>query len=181
MSRSRNWSFPSVHMGSTTLTESSELRLLGLDTSSNLRWDKYISGIAQSASKRVGCLYRAQKYLPPDAVLLYLYKTTIYPVMEYCCYIWSGAPAYHLLLLDRLQKRIVNLVGAEMGSTLHPLSHRRSIATLSLFSRYFHGKCSVGLSNLVPPARVFGRKTRFTISTHTRSRRFKVQNERRCR
>ena len=70
MFRSRNRSFHSVHMGSSTLTESSELQLLGLDISSNLRWDNYISGIAKSASKRVGCLYRAQRYLPPDAVFL---------------------------------------------------------------------------------------------------------------
>ena len=53
MSLSRNRPFPSppMHGGSSTLTELSELRLLGLDISSNLRWDKYISGIVKSASK----------------------------------------------------------------------------------------------------------------------------------
>ena len=126
---------------------------------------KYIYGIAESVSKRVGCVFRAQRYLPPDAVL-YLCNTTIRPLMEDCCHIWAGAPSCDLSLLDRLQKRIVNLVGAEMGSTLQALSHLKSVATLNLFYRYFHGKCSAGLSNLVPPVRVFGPKTRFAISAH---------------
>ena len=39
------------------------------------------------------------------------------------------------------------LVGEELGTTLQPLSHRRSVASLCLFYRYFHGKCSTSLSN----------------------------------
>ena len=57
MSHSRNRSFPSVCIGYSTLPESSELRLLGLHISLNLSWSKYISSIADRASKRVGCLY----------------------------------------------------------------------------------------------------------------------------
>ena len=58
--------------------------------------------IAKIASMRVGCLYRARKYLPPDAIL-YLFKTTIRPIMEYCLgwcfyvsliFIRCGAEAY---------------------------------------------------------------------------------------
>ena len=77
---------------------------------------------------RVGCLYGARKFLPPDATL-YLYNTTIRPLMEHCCHIWADAPACHLSLLDRVQKRIVNLVGEELGSSLQPLSHRMSVAS----------------------------------------------------
>ena len=89
--------------------------------------------------------------LPHDAIL-YLYKTTIRPLMEYCCHIWAGAPVCLLSLLDRVQKRIVNLVGEELGSSLQALSHRRSAASQScLFYRYFHGKCTTSVSDLVPP------------------------------
>ena len=114
---------------------------------------------------RVGCLYRARKFLPPDAIL-YLYKTTIRPLMEYCCHIRAGAPACHLSLLDRVQKRIVNLVGEELGSSLQPLSHRRSVTSLCLFYRYFHGKCATSVSDLVPPVGVFKRKTRLSACSH---------------
>ena len=37
---------------------------LGLDFTSNLSWDKYIRSIVKRALQRVGCLYRAQQYLP---------------------------------------------------------------------------------------------------------------------
>ena len=103
----------------------------------------------------------AHKYLPPDAIL-YLYKTTIRQ-MEYCCHIWGGASTCHLSLLDRVQKCIVNLIGDELGTTLQ--SHHRSIATLSLFFRYYHRKCSTGLSILVPPVRSV--KIGFPLLTHT--------------
>ena len=88
--------------------------------------------------------------------------------MEYCCHIWAGAPACHLSLLDRVQKRIVNLVGEELGSSLQPLSHRRSVASLCLFYRYFHGKCATSVSDLVPPdpVRVFERETRLSACSH---------------
>ena len=59
LSRSKDGTFPSICMGSSTLPEVSHLRLLGLDISSNTGWEVYISGIAKSASMRVGCLYRA--------------------------------------------------------------------------------------------------------------------------
>ena len=77
-------------MGPSTLPEVSDFRLLGLDISTDVSWERYISGIVKSASMRVGCLYRARKFLPPDAIL-YLYKTTTRLLMEYCCHIWAEA------------------------------------------------------------------------------------------
>ena len=165
-SRSRDNSFPSINFGSTTPPEVSDLQLLGLDISSNASWEKYNLGIAKSASMRVGCLYRAKQFLHPEAIL-YLYKATIRPLMEYCSHIWGGASACHLALLDRVQKRIINLVGEGLGSSLQTLSHRRSVATLSLFHRYFHGKCSSSLFSLVPPVRKFERATRPSASSHS--------------
>ena len=69
LSRSRDDTFPSIHIGPSTLPEVSDFRLLVLDISTNVSWERYISGIAKSASIRVGCLYRARKFLTPDATL----------------------------------------------------------------------------------------------------------------
>ncbi len=118
-----------------------------------------------SVSMWVGSVFRAWKLIPPDATL-YLYKTTIRPLMECCSHIWAGASGCHLSLLDRVQKRIVNLVGEVLGSTLQPLSHRRSVASLCLFYSYFHGKCATSVSDLVPPFRMFERETRLSASSH---------------
>ena len=78
-------------------------------------------------------------------------KATTRPCVEYCSYIWDGAPQSGCLdLLHRVQKRLVNFIGFVLSSTLQPLSHRRVVASLSLFYKYYHGICSQELSPLVP-------------------------------
>ena len=162
LSGSRTPTLPDICMDSVQLQELPGIRLLGLDITSNLSWDKYISDIAKRASQRLGCLYRARRYLTSSA-MLHLYKATI---REYCSHIWAGAPACHLSLLDRIQQRATNLVGQDLVSSLEPLSVRRSVSSLSLFYRYFHGMCAERLSLVVPPVRTFTRSTRFAASSH---------------
>ena len=89
------------------------------------------------------------KFLSPE-VALYLYKSTIRPCMEYCCYVCSGAPSCYLELLDKLQKRICRIVGPSLADSLEPLAHRRNVTNLSLFYRYFFGRCSSELAQLFP-------------------------------
>ena len=88
-------------------------------------------------------------FLSPE-VALYLYKSTICPCMEYCCHVWAGAPSCYLDLLDKLQKRICRIVGPSLAASLEPLAHRRNVASLSLFYRYYFGRCSSELAELVP-------------------------------
>ena len=69
--------------------------------------------------------------------------------------------------IDKVQKQIVlKLVGQELGPTLQPFSHHRSVAILCLFYRLFHGKCTTSVSILVPPIRMFGLETRLSASSH---------------
>ena len=70
--------------------------------------------------------------------------------MEYCCNVWAGAPSYYLELLDKLQNRICRTVGPSFAASLEPLAHRRNVARLSLFCRYFFSRCSSELAQLVP-------------------------------
>ena len=92
------------------LEEKPSFKILGLTFSSKLDWGSYIISIAKTASKKIGALICSMKFLSPE-VALYLYKFTIRPCMEYCCYIWAGAPSCYLDLLDTLQKRICRIVG----------------------------------------------------------------------
>ena len=51
-------------------------------------------------------------------------------------------------------------------SNLQSLSHRRNVASLSLFYKYFHGSCSDELKSLTPPIKSFLCKTHpFTVQT----------------
>ena len=101
------------------------------------------------------------KFLSPE-VALYLYKCTIRPCMEYCCHVWAGAPSCCLELLDKLQKGICRIVGPSLAASLEPFAHRRNVASLSLFNRYYFGRCSSELSQLVPLPFSRGRSTRFS-------------------
>ena len=103
-----DWSSNSVidvKMDESVVEEKSSFKMLGLTFSSKLNWGSYITSIAKTASKKIGVLIRSMKCLSPE-VALYLYKSTIWPGMEYCGHVRGGAPSCYLELLDNLQKQI---------------------------------------------------------------------------
>ena len=120
---------------------------------------------AKTASKKIGALIRSMKFLSPE-VALYLYKSTVRPGMEYCCHVWAGAPSCYLELLDKLQKWICRTVGPSLAASLEPLAHRRNVASSSLFYRYYFGRCSSELAQLVPLPYSRGRPTRYSDRLH---------------
>ena len=67
--------------------------------------------------------------------------------MEHCCHAWAGASCY-LELLNKLQKRICRTTGPSLAASLDPLAHRRNVGSLSLFYRYYFGRCSSELAQL---------------------------------
>ena len=105
------------------------------------------------------------KFLSHD-VAPYLYKSSICPSMEYCCHVWAGAPSCYLELLGKLQKQICRIIGLSLAASLEPLAHRRNVASLSLFYRYYFGRCSSELAQLVPLPFSRGRSTRYSDRLH---------------
>ena len=152
-------------MDGSVLEEKSSFKMLGLTFSSKLDWGSYIITIAKTASKKIGVLIHSMKFLSPE-VALYLYKSTICPCMEYCCHVWAGAPSCYLELLDKLQKRICRIVGPSLAASLEPLAHCRNVASLSLFYRYYFGRCSSKLTQLVPLPFSRGRSTHYSHRLH---------------
>ena len=136
-------------MDGSVLEEKSSFKMLGLNFSSKLDWGSYIISFAKTASKKIEALIRSMKFLSPE-VALYLYKSTILLCMEYCCHVWAGGPSCYLELLNKLQKRICRTVGPSLAASLEPLAHRRNVAGLSLFYRYYFGSSSSELAQLVP-------------------------------
>ena len=86
--------------------------------------------------------------------------------MEYCCHVWAGAPKCYLDLLDKLQRRICRVVGPDLSASLQSLAHRRNVASLSLFYRYYFGRCSDELAELVPLPHARNRATRYSNRLH---------------
>ena len=105
------------------------------------------------------------KFLSPE-VALYLYKSTIWPCIEYCYHVWTGAPSCYLELLEKLQKWICRTVGSSPAASLEPLAHCRNVASLSLFYRYYFGRCSSELAQLVPLPYSRGKSTHYSDRLH---------------
>ena len=133
--------------------------MLRLTFSSKLDWGSYIISIAKTAFKKIGALICSIKFLSLE-VALYLYESTICPCTENCCHIWAGAPSCYLKLLDRLQKKICTTVSPSLAVSLEPLAYHRNVASSSLFHRYYFGRCSFELAQLVPLPFSRGRSTR---------------------
>ena len=51
-------------------------------------------------------------------------------------------PSCYLELLEKLQKRICRIVGPSLAVSLERLAHRQNVSSLSLFYRYYFGRCS---------------------------------------
>ena len=163
--QSNNTGSIDVKMDGSVLEKKSSFKMLGLTFSSKLDWGSYIISIAKTASKKIGALIHSMKFLSPE-VALYLYKSTICPCMEYCCHVWAGAPSSYLESLDKLQKRICMTVGPLLAAPLEPVAHSRNVASLSIFYRYYFGRCSSEMSQLVPLPFSRGGSTHYSDRLH---------------
>ena len=114
--------------------------MLVLTFSSKLDSHSYITSITKTASRKIGVLICSMIFLSPE-VALYLYKFTIHPCVEYFCHVWAGAPSCCLELLDKLQ-RVYKTFGPSLATSLEPLAHCWNVASLSLFYKYYFGRCS---------------------------------------
>ena len=69
-------------------------------------------------------------------------------------------------MLDKLQKRICTTVGPSLAATLEPFPHRQTVASLSLSYRYYFGRFSSELAQLVPLPHSHGKSNRYSDSLH---------------
>ena len=105
--------------------------MLALIFSFKLDRSSYIN-IAKTLSKKIGVLICSMNFFSPE-VVLYLYKSTVIPCMEYCCHVWVGALSCYSELLDKLQNWICRTVGPSFAASLELLAHYHNVASLSLF------------------------------------------------
>ena len=142
-----------MKMNGSVLEEKLSLKMLGLTFPSKLDCGPYINSIAKTASKKLGALIRSMKFPSPE-VVLYLYKSTMRPCMEYCCHVWAGAPSCYLELLDKLQKGICRTVGISLSTPLESLKCSQL------------RRCSSELAQLVPLPFSRGRSIRYSYRLH---------------
>ena len=81
-----------VKMDVSVHEEKSSFKMLGFIFSLKMDRTSYIISIAKTTSRKIAALICSIKFLFPE-VALYLYKSTIWSYMEYCCHVWVGAPS----------------------------------------------------------------------------------------
>ena len=65
------------------------------------------------------------------------------------------------------QSKAIHLINnPNLTNSLQTLSHRRLVADLSIFYRYFHGHCSLDIKNIIPDPVKCVRATRSSTHSH---------------
>ena len=72
----------------------------------------------------------------------------------------------HMLLKNKLQKRIYRTVGTLFAACLESLAHHRHVASFSLFFRYYFSKRSFELTEMIPSLYSRGRSTHYSERLH---------------
>ena len=82
-----------------------------------------------------------------------------------CCHVWAGAPSCYLELLGKLQKLICR-TWYSLVTSLEPLDHHQNVTSLSLFYRFYVGRCSSELAELFPLPYSWGRSICYSDRLH---------------
>ena len=77
-----------VTMNNCCLKKTDSLKYLGVIIDHRLNWSQHIAHVKNNASKGIGIMYRARKYLTKSS-LRKLYLSYIYPYLVYCIEIWG--------------------------------------------------------------------------------------------
>ena len=86
---------------------------------------------------KIGPLFRIRHFLSFENIIC-IYKATIRPCLEYCCYLWSGAAAHCLYFLNQIQNCLVNLVGSDIYTILHLIFNLIYTNFFNFFFKTFH-------------------------------------------
>ena len=102
---SRNWDFPLElkFLDGSSVNVCSELKLLGLYITGNLKWDRNTEYICTKARQRLWILRRLMKYHLTTAQLFDVYQKEIRSILE------LGVPVWHSSLSKALTRKIENV------------------------------------------------------------------------
>ena len=124
---SRNYSLTSgiqsVTIGEQVLERVEHANMLGVTISNNLTWSKHVDNIVSKAGKRVYMLYQLKRAGISQNDLVKIYVSSIRPVLEYACPVWSTSlPKYLSDAIEMIQKRVLR--------SIHPGLHYDDILVL---------------------------------------------------
>ena len=122
------WPIMDLTFGDHTVSELSEVNLLGITFDSGLSFKTHLHNTALKANSRLRFLRKAARVLD-GAGKRTICRGFVGQVLEYAPLVWMGAASGHLRLLDRVQRRALHILGPDV--LLQSLAARRLVATLS--------------------------------------------------
>lgn len=124
-----------LKMNDESLQLQDHISILGVDFDKELRFDKHIRKICQTASLKVTTLRRMATALDPKG-LLTLYNAQIRPYLEYSALTWMSSAPTHLNKLDKIQRRVLRLAqNPNQPRHVDLLEHRRDVAALTVLHK----------------------------------------------
>lgn len=115
---------------SAVLTEVDSEKDLGIWTTSTLKPSLHCDKAAASATKVLGMLKRTFPVFSRE-LFVFLYKTYVRPLMEYCVQLWSPYLSRDIDALEKVQRRATKLV-----KPLAKLSYESRLKELKIYSLY---------------------------------------------
>ena len=155
--------FAPIVINGKTIEAVSTVKLLGLNISSDLRWNGHVAEISKKVASRLYFLEQLKRANIPAKDLLIFYLTCIRPVTEYACSVFLNAlPAYLSAELEQLQKGAMRIIfpfvpysDALHQANLETLSRRRqsqlSFLIPSLVTQTINCMSSCHLVTIVNP------------------------------
>ena len=104
-------SFDSVVVNGMPIELVTSAKILGLNVSSDLKWNRHIDSIIKKAKKRLYSLSQLKRSGLGIHELIQFYSTCIRPITEYACPVFhDGLPAYLSDELEGVQKRAMRII-----------------------------------------------------------------------
>ena len=100
---------PNIKFDGIPVSFVSDHRHLGLTLSDNVRWNKHIENIVNSASKIIGIM-RKLKCTFHRVALNQIYVPYVLPVLEYSAIVWDNCTAQNSNTLEKLQNEAARIV-----------------------------------------------------------------------
>ena len=105
-----------------------DTRDLGITMSSSGNFDKHINNISLKGSQMAGWTLRTFKTRDPFPMMM-LFKAMVFPIVEYCCQIWSPKKLYQIRSLESVQRHFTANLAGTAG-----MSYRQRLKFLKLYS-----------------------------------------------
>lgn len=134
--------FDSIELNGEPLEIVTSAKLLGLNISSNLKWNNHISELVRKAAPRLYYLRQLKRSRIAPKDLLLFYTTCIRSTLEYACPVFHRAlPEYLSDDLERIQRRALRIISPDLSYSkalethgLQTLRERREMLTTKLFN-----------------------------------------------